>query len=92
MFRLYQVGPTRSDEISPFKVIFDKEYTLKEFVENVLQNEREWGYFHFGDVVIEYRYGKLMLCDIPKEYEDKIISSAECDGGWSRMDYYLKFE
>ena len=41
---------------------------------------------------IEYKYGKIT--NLPEEalsYMDKVVKSGWSNGGWSNMDYWLKF-
>lgn len=45
MFRLRQSGPDRSDATAPYEVLFPKEYTVDQFLRDVLENRSdEWGY------------------------------------------------
>ena len=42
---------------------------------------------------IEYKYGKIT--NLPEEalsYMNKVVKSGWSNGGWSNMDYWLKFE
>lgn len=82
-----------------FDVIFHKQMTVREFVEEVVSNEREWGCirvdigeeYYWDNPTCEYKWGKL-LSILPGEYLDKKIISGRSDGGWSQMDYLLKIE
>ena len=96
MFSLFRAGPERSDCTAKYRVILDKEYTVRTFIKEVLKRKEEWGYIGiekkgaiFGDPVCEYRYGKL-LSKMKKEVLDKPIISVKADGGYSCMDYLLK--
>lgn len=100
MFQIKQCGPERGDCTAPYEVNLDKEYLVREFIEEVLKNKREWGYIgiktdniwkYFGDPKCEYRYGKL-LNTLPDDYMSRKIKSVTTDGGWSRMDYILELE
>ena len=86
----------RGDECASYAVTEYKAKTVREFVNEVLQNTKEWGYIK---VVVEgiswleypeceYRYGNF-LSTLPAEYLDKEITKVDGDGGWSRMDYYV---
>lgn len=44
-----KTGGPYGDETSTYKVILSKDLTLKEFVDLVLDDEREWGNFEIGD-------------------------------------------
>lgn len=94
MFTFYQTGPTRGDCTSPYEVTMDKEYTVDEFIQEIL-TRKEWGYIgiyssndFFGDPKCEYRDDKL-LYSLPNEYLNKRVIKVKADGGWSRMDYLL---
>ena len=92
MFDLIINGPIRSDCTARFVVRFDKEYTLRTFVKEVLSRDREWGYIEILDgPKCEYEYGKL-LSFLPKELRDKKVKSAEAIGSLSSMDYLLVLE
>lgn len=97
MFRIEQCGPERGDCTAPCEVILDKEYLVREFIEEVLKRKEEWGYIgiksdksFFGDPNCEYRHGKL-LGTLPG-YMSRKVKSVTADGGWSRMDYILEVE
>lgn len=105
MFRMKATMPQRGDCTCRYKIILDKEYTVKEFIETVLKEKSgEWGYFGiyndkgdfsakvFGEPCCEYRYGKLSTSPLPDEYLDKKIIKVTGDGGWSRMDYLFWVE
>lgn len=98
MFCIKQCGPERGDCTAPCKVTLDKEYLVREFIEEVLKRKWEWGYIgvksdksFFGDPHCEYRYGKL-LDTLPDDYMPRKVKSVTADGGWSRMDYILELE
>ncbi len=92
-----QNGKTRGDETTPYIVTEYKAKTVRDFIDEVLANEKEWGYiavkkasigFFFAHPNCEYRYGKL-LSNLPDELLDEEIERVEACGGWSRMDYML---
>lgn len=98
MFKMSQAGRERGDCTAPYNVELDKEYTVNEFVQTVLTNEREWGYIGiyckgevFGKPTCEYKWGKL-LYTLPDSVLNKKIVDVKADGGWSRMDYLLWIE
>lgn len=105
MFRMKATTPQRGDCTCGYKIILDKEYTVKEFIETVLKEKSgEWGYFGiyndkgdfsarvFGEPCCEYRHGKLSTSPLPDEYLDKKIIKVMGNGGWSRMDYIFWVE
>jgi len=96
MFRLSQVGPVAADSTATYEVILDKEYTVRTFIKEVRKRKGDWGYVGiekensvFGDPVCEYRYGKL-LSIMKKEVLNKPVISVKANGGYTRMDYWLK--
>lgn len=97
MFTMQKIGADRGDCTAPYSVQLDKEYTLKEFIDAILQFKNdEWGYigirdnkpFTFGEPKCEYSHGKL-LYNMPENILDKKVLQAIADGGWTRMDYLL---
>lgn len=90
------IGRTRGDETTPFAVTEYRAKTIVEFVNEILENKREWGYIKVKDAHggflfchrVEYRYGKL-LNDIPSEWQNREIANIEACGGWSCMDYCI---
>lgn len=104
MFKLIQVGSERSDCTAPFFVELDREYTVAEFIHNVLVNRslyvyKEWGYIGiddhgktvFGSPRCEYHHGKL-LTSLPADLLDKKVMSVKADGGWGSMNYLINLE
>lgn len=99
MFQLKQAGPVWGDCTAPYEVILDKEYLVREFIEEVLERKREWGYIGIktdnpfrclGEPKCEYRYGQL-LGTLPG-YMSRKIKSVTAHGGWSCMNYILELE
>lgn len=98
-FQLLKNGNDRGDCTAPYKVILDREYTVKEFISEVLLIKGEWGYIGIkskdnpwlGDPHCEYRYGKLLV-NLPDDAMEKKVVSVKADGGWSRMDYLITVE
>lgn len=84
------------DCTSNYEARFDREFTVREFVDEVLKNDREWGDFRivkdgcpFGVETSEYRYGKL-LSRFSEETLKKKIKSVTANGGWSSMTYFIR--
>lgn len=96
---------TGGDEISHYDAHFEKNPTLYEFVCWVLKQSGEWGYiedrehpdpehlpYNFPKKIVEYKWGKIIsLSDDYVHLKDKTIALTHMDGGWSRMDYTIKF-
>lgn len=94
-FKLKHVGGPYGDATSNYEIIFEREYTVREFVEEILKNQNEWGYFSivtkahpFGIEKSEFRYGKL-VSKFSEETLHRKIKSVHANGGWSSMSYYI---
>lgn len=102
-FKLSTALYSSSDATCGYELYFIKPCTLKQFIEDVISNKKEWGYIGiqlkdkatiFGDPYIEYRWGKL-LSKFPGELLDKQIdikAKHKASGGWSRMDYLVRLK
>lgn len=97
MFKLIQVTPVAGDCTCGYILDFDQEYTVKEFIETVL-NEigTEWGRIEIFDEYriydkheCEYCHGKLKSKPLPEENLIKKIKRATAHGGWGNMDYHI---
>ena len=89
-------GPQGSDCTGPYYIIPKKSFTVRDFVNAVIADTREWGYIGiavpraiFGNPNIEYKYGKL-IANFPDEILNKQVLELSGSGGWSRSDYILK--
>lgn len=100
-FFLKEVGGPFGDQTSNYELVLYKELTVREFVEQVLSDKREWGTIHIynpkgktpwecrcGGPQCEYSHGRLVSV-LPDEILDKVIVSGRSNGGWSLMDYCL---
>lgn len=94
-----QIGKTMSDETTPYQVAGQKARTVREFINEVLEEKpNEWGYISVGKHfyqsgaigVCEYRYGKLVT-EMPTHALDVEIKEISAFGGWSRMDYTINW-
>lgn len=108
MFQLKLTGGPYGDATSDYNVIFDRKYTVKEFVQEALSDTNLWGDIRirddstdflkaFGLLLCEYSHGKLLDRDRNRngwysEFLDKSIRSATAHGGWTCMDYMLELE
>lgn len=90
-------GSTGGDETRPYYIHFKRNFTVKEFLDRVL-NLKEWGYVtvrlpgtKYSDYLdrLEYRWDEIITGDLSKYY-DKEIKYASGGGGWSRSDYDLE--
>ena len=91
MIKVTKSSMTRSDETASYSVDMDKEYTLSEFINEMVSKYSN----EFGDIglsshfhSIEYHKGKI-ISEIPTKYKDMKVVSAYANGGWGRMDYQL---
>jgi hypothetical protein len=98
LFNLHCTGPAFGDATTPYDIEMNRDCTLREFVSSVLKHKGDWGYFTVINVDkcmvhnprFEYRYGEL-LDHFPDELLDReIVIAGSAQGGWTRMDYYLK--
>ena len=80
------------DATSRYRMTFSKEITLREFIESMPADPREWGTIYVdGKEIIEYKQGCVVVLD-PIEYFmncHRIIDAGRAHGGWSLMDYRL---
>lgn len=98
MFRLITAGPVGGDETRPYIVDLDHDYTVEQFVQEVLLNNREWGKisiynkdYIFGHPSCRYEYGHL-TSQLPDEYLTRKIKCVCASGGCSLMDYLITLE
>lgn len=97
LFRWVHTGGPYGDETSTYDVFLKRPCTVREFVEEVLRNDREWGYIGIkkkGSLFAEceYKYGKLITEPLPEEYLNKMVIKCRAGGGWSRMDFIVYVE
>lgn len=97
-------GNERGDCTAPYEVILKKKCTVREFINAVLTDKREWGEIYLGDMYnwsvrmdpdkkIEYRYGSICKGTMTWDFErflDVEVIGVKADGGWTRMDYGLE--
>lgn len=97
MISIKATGSMGGDATYPYDVIMDRPYTVKEFVDEVVAEEDNWGRIDVSDspdnrhkeVLCWYRYGRLGEHGMREGYEDKLVKSAHGSGGWSRYDFTL---
>ena len=98
MIKLTQSTRTFGDCTAGYAVTMDKEYTVEEFISEVL-TRNEWGciciynegqaWLESGTPNCEYKQDKLVT-EMQKEVLQRKIKSVTASGGWSRMDYVIK--
>lgn len=100
-FRMKHTGGPYGDACSSYDVMLDHEYTVQEFVEEVLKEKQdEWGNFtittdfHYTYTnqkdSCQYKYGKITDDFKNAETKSQIISEVKAHGGWTAMDYFIK--
>lgn len=91
LFEFISAGPEAGDCTAPYDIRFNRECTVREFIDEVLKRN-EWGYICINNYVngprCEYKYDKL-LTPLSHAILDMPIKSATANGGWTRMDYVL---
>ena len=90
-------GPQGSDCTGSYYITPKKSFTVRDFVNAVIADTREWGYIGiaapratFGNPNIEYKWGELITANFPDEILNKQVLELSGSGGWSRSDYILK--
>ena len=95
-FEFVKTGGPYGDESCTYDIKLLRNITLKEFVNIVVSDTKEWGYICLGSFLskkrIEYRWGEILSNTLPSESLNKEIESVTSNGGWSRMDYYIKLK
>ena len=89
-------GPQGSDCTGLYYITPKKSFTVRDFVNAVIADTREWGYIGiaapratYGNPNIEYKCGKL-TANFSDEILNKQVLELSGSGGWSRSDYILK--
>ena len=89
-------GPQGNDCTGSYYITPKKSFTVRDFVNAVIADTREWGYISiaapratFGNPNIEYKRGKL-TANFSDEILNKQVLELSGSGGWSRSDYILK--
>ena len=102
MFTLTQCTPTGYDCMAVYRVCLDKEYTLQEFIDAILINNKdEWGVIKIAKRdfdwyryhCIGYRYGNITSKpNIPEQVFGYKVKTATASGGLTVMDYIVTLE
>ena len=97
----YTLGASGGDCTSPYYIRINGEPILKDCIEQILSNPREWGYIGvddgswmstFGKPNLEYRNGDITRDDVTEEYLNKIVVSGRGSGGWSLSNFIFKLK
>lgn len=97
-----RTGPEGGDCTAPYSVEVDEECrTISEFLKAILEeNPNEWGKIYLMEVgkswlsapYIEYRNGEIVATSEDTSFKNRTIECVTASGGWSRMDYYVRFK
>lgn len=92
LFELRSAGPEAGDCTAPYDVVFRKECTVREFIDEVLK-QNEWGSIIIGSYFdgprIEYEHDKIVSGVFCQDILNAKITNATAHGGWTSMDYML---
>lgn len=90
MWKYNRITDFSSDCTATYEVILDKDYTVKEFVDGILNSKRDWGKFYIiNGSHCEYNCGEFISKLNEDDLEKKIIK-IKANGGWSNMDYFIE--
>lgn len=97
MFKLKEIAGPFGDCTSIYSVELDAVYTVKEFIDAVLEHRsNEWGSIEIENLKAahecEYANGTIKCGLFSPEILRKTVISAKARGGWTRMDYQLKIQ
>jgi len=100
--RFTKTGPEAGDCTAPYSVEVDEECrTITEFLKALLEeNPNEWGKIYLMEVgqswlsapYIEYKNGEIVATPEDTSFKNRTIECVTASGGWSRMDYYVRFK
>ena len=78
------------DATSIYDARINTDITIKELIDRVLSDKREWGYIIIDDKrKFEYRHGKVISNKFTKEELNYVIKNMIWSGGWTRSDYII---
>lgn len=91
MIDLIPIKP-HDDTWQMFHVSFDKDMTIREFIDEVL-TKNTWGFIYVNDINnpsadCEYRQN-VLISELPSDMLDYEIEKVTASGGWTRMDYTI---
>lgn len=92
LFELRVSGPESGDCTVPYDVIFDRECTVREFINEVLM-QKEWGFIsicnYYNGNCIHYDKDAIVSGKFDTDLLESKIKKATASGGWTRMDYWI---
>lgn len=78
------------DATSIYDIRINGDITVKELIDRVLSEKKEWGYIIIDDKrKFEYRYGKVVSNKFTDKELNYVIKNMIWTGGWSRSDYVI---
>ena len=89
--KLICTGGPYGDACCSYDFELSREMTLKEFVDLIIQDKREWGEVSLGwfdKPLLEYSDGKAKFFISDWNFMIKRVGQAH--GGWSNMDYIVE--
>ena len=104
---LEKISDEHEDCTTDYNVVLHKEYTVKSFIDEMLDDNRHesnpvmktWGVIYltengnYLDSIFETDYDENDLKSvIPDSLLSRKVLDVKAEGGWSRMDYIIKIE
>ena len=100
-FKMKHTGGPYGDACSSYIVMLDREYTVQEFVEDVIKEKpEEWGdfkiatdlkYSHTTSIdMCVYKYGQIISSFRKPSTAKMKIKEVVAHGGYTNMDYCIK--
>lgn len=90
MIKLQQDTQTGSDCTAGYKLILDKECTLIEFINEILES-RGFGHININNNQYSYKYSNHKLVpELNENIANKKVIPIYASGGYGLMDYIIK--
>lgn len=91
-----QLRDAGGDACAPYEVLLNRECTLRELVDCIINDEREWGGVAIGGWLdkqkIEYRNGKIIKNEFTEDELNSIVATVCAYGGWTNTDYWVSLK
>lgn len=91
MFNLIEIIPPSGDCIAGYRVDLDRDYTVAEFIEHVLQFRENEGSIRINNagLELEYKNGTIIKNELTPDISSLKIKEVTAFGKCSTMDYYI---